>query len=129
MDSAEPVMTAGFSFSYPTTEIVIGGKSDFTGKWYIIDKNGNRTDTFFLIEKNDENSYTFTAFYEGLANGPQMTYPVLERGSNYVLVDAPDNMAPIRWTLTDSDHMDMSGVNVIANQKIVGTFTWNLVRD
>ena len=72
---------------------------------------------------------SYTAFYEGLANGQQKTYPVLERGSNDVLVDVPENMATIRWTLTDSDHMDMSGVNVSSNQgKIVGTFTWILVR-
>ncbi|MCR5008320.1 MAG: hypothetical protein K6A76_07045 [Oribacterium sp.] len=128
MDSAEPVMTAGFSFDFPTTEIVIGGTGDFAGKWYIIGKSGNRTDNYILVEKNSEDSYTTTFYADNGDHGNPGMCTVMEKSSKEMLMDAPDNKGPMRWILTDSDHMTMSGINLHTGDKILGTMDWNLVR-
>lgn len=127
MDKDEPVISAAFSFSYPTTEIVIEDIDVFSGMWYALSDSGERRDGGFKVEKNGTNSYTVSTFGP---NGIGVPIPAVisDRNNKELILDLPENKQPIYMTLTDSDHMTMSGISVIAGDKIVDTWTSNLVR-
>ncbi len=128
LDKDEPVMSAAFSFSYPTTEIVIGDTDDFTGTWYVIGKSGEPSDLGYQIEKNGTDSYIITPVGK-YADGEPSPGVVSERNNKELVLDVPSNQGQIHIYLNDNNHITMSGINVISDGKIVSSgITWDCVR-